>query len=57
MMNGALIDGVCAGARIWMGRVTEEIRGGTGPYVVAQHPRPSLTLPVMSITKMKNSLL
>jgi hypothetical protein len=24
-----------AGARIWLGRAVEEVRGGTGPYVVA----------------------
>jgi len=44
--NWPLIDGASAGARIWMGRITEEIRGGTGPYVVAQYPRPSFTFPV-----------
>ena len=37
---------VIAGAGIWVGRSIEEVCGGTGAHVVAQHPRSGLTFPV-----------
>ncbi|RZS18260.1 hypothetical protein BHM03_00050499 [Ensete ventricosum] len=46
-VDGPNIDGrESAGARVWVGGANEEVRGGAGAHVVAQHPRPGLLVPV-----------